>query len=436
MPFNLFSGDPQQQAMLAVASGLLESGGPSRTPVGVGQGAARGMMQGREAFMAAQDAQMKKKLFDLKVAEAQRLQEAEAKKQAWLSSALSQGQPAPQMGVSDSSASALNAPWLAASRLPQSPAGPQPLSQDMLMRGLAVGAPVGDVLKIQESQNPNLKYHDVGGYISVRDKMNREVERLPKTAAPGSIPSHLSDLDAPGQRDFLLKRAEASRDNITNIVGGQNAFFKAIGDKLGEGFAKRQEDARAAAASLANMREGRALLDRGVITGAGAEAVVSGGQILQRMGVPLGEDANQTIANTQAFAATMGREVGNIIRLFGAGTGLSDADREYAKKIVGGEITLNEESIRRLFDINERLALAKIKVYNKEAEDILKTEQGKQFPRSALIVEMPEIPKAPQAEQPNTMSTMPPARQHKGKIIEDSKGVRYRSNGMTWQKIP
>ena len=67
MPFNLFSGDPQSQAMLALASGLLESGGPSRTPVSLGQGAARGMMQGREAFMQAQQAEQKKKFFELQM---------------------------------------------------------------------------------------------------------------------------------------------------------------------------------------------------------------------------------------------------------------------------------------------------------------------------------------------------------------------------------
>jgi len=54
--FNFFSGDPQQQALLAVAAGLLESGGPSRTPVSLGQGAARGMMQGRETYLQAQQA--------------------------------------------------------------------------------------------------------------------------------------------------------------------------------------------------------------------------------------------------------------------------------------------------------------------------------------------------------------------------------------------
>lgn len=65
MPFNLFSGDPQSQAMLALTAGLLESGGPSRMPVGVGQGIARGMMGGREAYMAALEAKRRQEMVDL-----------------------------------------------------------------------------------------------------------------------------------------------------------------------------------------------------------------------------------------------------------------------------------------------------------------------------------------------------------------------------------
>lgn len=65
MPFNLFSGDPQSQAMLALTAGLLESGGPSRMPVGVGQGIARGMMSGREAYMAALEAKRRQEMVEL-----------------------------------------------------------------------------------------------------------------------------------------------------------------------------------------------------------------------------------------------------------------------------------------------------------------------------------------------------------------------------------
>ena len=43
----------------------------------------------------------------------------------------------------------------------------------------------------------------------------------------------------------------------------------------------------------------------------------------------------------------------DIIKAFGAGTGLSDADREYALKAAAGDITMTEESLRRIIYLNE-----------------------------------------------------------------------------------
>ncbi|MGE5320886.1 MAG: hypothetical protein ACM3KD_11945, partial [Hyphomicrobiaceae bacterium] len=38
-------------------------------------------------------------------------------------------------------------------------------------------------------------------------------------------------------------------------------------------------------------------------------------------------------------------------------------------------------------------------------------------------------------EQQQTFDDKPPAAQHKGRIIEDDNGVRYRSDGMTWKPL-
>ena len=80
---------------------------------------------------------------------------------------------------------------------------------------------------------------------------------------------------------------------------------------------------------------------------------------------------NDPVANTQAYAATMGNQVGQIIKQFGSGTGLSDADREYAEKIVGGKVTLNEQALRKLLDINERAYKNVIEEYNSRANQVM-----------------------------------------------------------------
>lgn len=84
----------------------------------------------------------------------------------------------------------------------------------------------------------------------------------------------------------------------------------------------------------------------------------------------------------------MGNQVGQIIKQFGAGTGLSDADREYAEKIVGGKITLNEGAIRRLIYINEKAHKNVINRYNQMAKQA-KKRKGAENLLFDLELEMP-----------------------------------------------
>jgi formyltetrahydrofolate synthetase len=56
--------------------------------------------------------------------------------------------------------------------------------------------------------------------------------------------------------------------------------------------------------------------------------------------------------------------------LFGAGTGLSDADREFAKLIAGGNTQVTEAALRRILDINERAARGVIALHNERAKGV------------------------------------------------------------------
>jgi len=86
----------------------------------------------------------------------------------------------------------------------------------------------------------------------------------------------------------------------------------------------------------------------------------------------------------------MGKQVGTIIKQFGSGTGLSDADREYAEKIVGGKITLTEEAIRKIISINKRAYQNVIRNYNKRAKQVMEKPEAKELPYN-LLVEEPGI---------------------------------------------
>ena len=159
---------------------------------------------------------------------------------------------------------------------------------------------------------------------------------------------------------------------------------------LGKGQAKRildsQVAAQDAAAIIDTVKTGRDIMKSGMITGAGADFLVSFNQALKTAGIDAGfADAS---ANSQAFAANMASNVGKLIKQFGAGTGLSDDDRKFATDMAGGRIALDAKAISRILDINEKAARNTITRHNKDVKGI-KTN-------IPLEVEMPpEIKPAP-----------------------------------------
>jgi len=131
------------------------------------------------------------------------------------------------------------------------------------------------------------------------------------------------------------KQLSAAQTKIT-LPPQEQAFEKGLGDVQTKIVSESYTAAKEAAEILRTNTDARELLDQGMITGAGAEFLVNLNQALKQVGVDFGyADA---AANTQAYAANMGNNVGKLIKLFGAGTGLSDEDRKYAQQIAGGRV--------------------------------------------------------------------------------------------------
>ena len=73
----------------------------------------------------------------------------------------------------------------------------------------------------------------------------------------------------------------------------------------------------------------------------------------------------------------MGIRTGEVIRLFGAGTGLSDEDRKFANRISAGDITLNAESLKRLQVMNKQLILEEAILHNELVDDLNAARQDR-----------------------------------------------------------
>ena len=171
----------------------------------------------------------------------------------------------------------------------------------------------------------------------------------------------------PKFRNYQMDKAKAGASKVV-LPEQEKEFEKELGSGQAKRISKSVEGAEDAAAILATNQIGRDILSSGAITGSGADFFVGLNQALKTAGIDAGyADAS---ANSQAYGATMASNVGKLIKQYGAGTGLSDADREFATKAAAGSVNMDEKAIRRVLDINDRAARYVINSHNKKVEGI------------------------------------------------------------------
>lgn len=175
--------------------------------------------------------------------------------------------------------------------------------------------------------------------------------------------------------------------STTVNVGADNKFLGKLGEHAAESFTKSRENAVLSANTIGNIYDARKQLDAGIYAGTGATYKLAIDKMLQTAGINIG---GETASNTETFAGATGKLVGKIIKDFGSGTGLSDADRDYAERIAGGKITLNEQSMRKLLDIAENAQRVQMKMHNKTAKEIEGKYSKEAMPYS-MTVEEPSI---------------------------------------------
>lgn len=206
---------------------------------------------------------------------------------------------------------------------------------------------------------------------------------------PDTPPSTLSPALRKGLDAYMASaRTQASGKNSFNLA--TDTFASGVGKAAGDRVAASSQVAGDAASDLQTLTELRGLLDQGMITGAGAGALTSFGNALAQLGIG-GEGVRDSVARTQAYTALVGQRVGRIIKQFGSGTGLSDADRQYAERIAAGDLSLTPQALRRLLDIADRQNRWVIQQHNQQVEKLPVGPDVKQ----ALRVDLPPSAKPP-----------------------------------------
>lgn len=216
--------------------------------------------------------------------------------------------------------------------------------------------------KIYESLAAPQKY-------SVQDTA-QGIVRVPETGTGPAIP-----LTGPSGETLM----PVDRRSVTNIdMKGEGAFAGELGKLEAADVIKSRGAAEDARSVLDTINTGRTLLDKGVISGFGANFKLGFAKAAKELGAS-GFDGK--IENTETYASNMAQNVGKLIKQFGAGTGLSDADRKYAEQMAGGQISLDEKSMRKILEISERAARNVILAHNKRVEGVPS--------KTGLTVEMP-----------------------------------------------
>ena len=160
-----------------------------------------------------------------------------------------------------------------------------------------------------------------------------------KTRAAKGLPP-LSPLDY----DLQKEKAKASITNVhTNVNAAVNPVLKGVSDRFNESV----ESADSARTQIQSIHEARKALDDGAITGAFADKRLLFTKAAGLFGVP--QDA---VANTEVLRSAIGNQV--IAKAKSLGANPTNTDRDYIEKVVGGQIELDEKSIRRLLDMQEK----------------------------------------------------------------------------------
>lgn len=229
--------------------------------------------------------------------------------------------------------------------------GPQALAD--LINGSKLGTE-----KFMEMNKPTTQVIDQSGQKQI-------LERPGLSTGPYKPVGTYADVPLPPA--VLAQKKEIARAGAPSDKQ-QNAFETGLGKGQSDRILANQVVAQDAAAILETNQVGRELLKSGAITGTGADFFVGFNNALKQAGIDFGyADA---AANSQAYAAAMGANVGRIIKQFGAGTGLSDADRDYAAQMAGGKINLTEAALRKILDINDKAANRVIDLHNKNVKDV------------------------------------------------------------------
>jgi hypothetical protein len=127
--------------------------------------------------------------------------------------------------------------------------------------------------------------------------------------------------------------------------------------EVGKGLTDSQALATKAAAAFQSIQSAKAALLGGIVTGEGAPLKLNWDKFMANMGQ---KNAGNEAANTEIFRAAMVPVAANLAQQTQNNPVISENDRDFVDGVVGGRISLEPASIKRLLDVQERMSIAAV----------------------------------------------------------------------------
>lgn len=377
------------QALTRMGLGILAGNQPSRLPMNPLGVLAQGGMGGLDAYQGSLDKQLAERRANAGLAMQGMQLKKEMERQEALKGLLSESQPSGPMGG------------------PPPAMGAQPGMQPVMPRQSYNPVPLGKLAAAAAG----------GVNIDPFLKLNEQVQPKP-TAAP----YHLSDLPPEKAREFLLseRQAGASR-NIQNV----NAFAPAS-EEAQRDFIKSTratyDQLKQAPVALESIEKAKTLIPSAKgFMGPGGETLLDAAKFLNNR-IPGMSINTEGVKSAEELRTRIFFNIMDNLKKMDAQP--SQMQQQIMMESLG-KLGTDPNALPAVLDAFADVIKGKVQLHNTEVEGAIK--RGVKFPYDPVI--------KMQAQQPSGMTGMPPAARHKGRVIEDSTGKRYKSDGMTWRPL-
>lgn len=228
--------------------------------------------------------------------------------------------------------------------------GMDPQTKILAAQLVSAGIPETQVLGMLR---PELKEHvvngqilratDAGGYGTVADARDQYGNVGPVAQGPNG-PIYGQANRGTGEVKFA---PAGTNVNVNTAQRAGEKFAGALAEKRVDMLAKSFESAQNAGKSLQALDMSKQQLDAGIKSGSLAKIDLA----LGKLGETFGVQRDPTNSNTEAYMAAIAQQVAQFVKNFGAGTGISNTDLEFALRSMGGDVGTSAAALQQILQM-------------------------------------------------------------------------------------